>query len=99
GGGVLLLSGIVVTGFFWRRLNLAALGTLAGAACVILILIDLGRVRAEPVRSYATLARTIAQRAPEATLICYPRYIQSLPFYCRRRVILIGPETELAYGA
>ncbi|MGH7841946.1 MAG: hypothetical protein ACREQT_10555, partial [Candidatus Binataceae bacterium] len=34
-----------------------------------------------------------------ARLICYPRYIQSLPFYARRRVILIGAKTELAYGA
>ena len=45
------------------------------------------------------LARTIAQRAPNAVLVCYPRYIESLPFYAGRRVILIGAETELAYGA
>ena len=32
-------------------------------------------------------------------LICYPRYIQSLPFYTGRRVILVGAPTELAYGA
>jgi hypothetical protein len=54
---------------------------------------------AEPLRSYAEFARTVAWRAPTARLICYPRYIQSLPFYSRRRVILVGPQTELAYGA
>jgi hypothetical protein len=50
-------------------------------------------------RSYATLARNIERLAPAARLICYPRFIESLPFYCRRRVILVGAKTELTYGA
>jgi hypothetical protein len=54
---------------------------------------------AEPSRSYAALARAIERREPYATLVCYPRYIQALPFYCRRRVVLVGPKTELQYGA
>jgi hypothetical protein len=58
-----------------------------------------GRILAEPARSYARLAREIAQRAPNAVLVCYPRYIQSLPFYTGRRVILVGAKTELRYGA
>jgi hypothetical protein len=65
----------------------------------LLIVISYGRSMAEPARSYASFARAIAQRAPDATLVCYPRYIQSLPFYSRRRVILVGAKTELDYGA
>jgi 4-amino-4-deoxy-L-arabinose transferase-like glycosyltransferase len=76
--------------------GLAAIAVAAGA---IYLIAGYGRLMAESTRSYAQLARQIQQRAPQATLICYPRYIQALPFYCRRRVILIGPETELAYGA
>jgi hypothetical protein len=40
----------------------------------------------------------VQARAPDATLICYPRYVQALPFYTRRRVILVGAPTELAFG-
>ena len=54
---------------------------------------------AEPLRSYAQLAKTIERIAPDARLVCYPRYVQSLPFYCRRRVILVGGKTELAFGS
>ena len=73
------------------------------AAMVLVTAIALGagsyvRLEAEPLRSYAALARTVEARAPEATLICYPRYVQALPFYTRRRVILVGAPTELAFG-
>jgi 4-amino-4-deoxy-L-arabinose transferase-like glycosyltransferase len=77
----------------------AGLGVFIGGATLVLLLASYGRTLAEPTRSYAQLARTIEQRAPTARLICYPRYIQSLPFYCRRRVVLVGAKTELTYGA
>ena len=50
-------------------------------------------------RSYADLSAAIADKAPDATIICYHRYVQSLPFYNRRRVILVGGRTELDFGA
>ena len=87
GGAILVAGGIVSAVGFWTwrpHLGLSAYGL---AAAALLIVISYGRSMAEPARSYAPLARTIAQRAPEATLVCYPRYIQSLPFYSRRRVI------------
>ena len=70
------------------------------AAMVLVTAVALGagsyvRLEAEPLRSYAALARTVQARAPDATLICYPRYVQALPFYTRRRVILVGAPTEL----
>jgi 4-amino-4-deoxy-L-arabinose transferase-like glycosyltransferase len=73
------------------------------AAMVLVTAMALGagsyvRLEAEPLRSYAALARTVQARAPDATLICYPRYVQALPFYTRRRVILVGAPTELAFG-
>ena len=76
----------------------------AGLAAMVLVsAIALGagsyvRLEAEPLRSYAALARMVQARAPDATLICYPRYVQALPFYTRRRVILVGAPTELAFG-
>lgn len=50
-------------------------------------------------RSYAALSRAIASQAPDADIICYHRYVQSLPFYNQRRVVLVGGRTELDFGA
>jgi 4-amino-4-deoxy-L-arabinose transferase-like glycosyltransferase len=74
------------------------------AALVLVAALGLGagsyaRLEAEPLRSYAALARKVAAHAPDATLICYPRYVQALAFYTHRRVILVGAQTELAFGA
>lgn len=73
------------------------------AAMVLVAAIALGagsyvRLEAEPLRSYAALARTVQARAPDAALICYPKYVQALPFYTHRRVILVGAPTELSFG-
>ena len=98
-GAILLMAGEVCFAAFWARWLAAGLATIAAASCATLIVASYGRIMAESLRSYAGLAQTIAQDAPTARLICYPRYIQSLPFYTRRRVILVGAATELAYGA
>ena len=37
--------------------------------------------------------------APDAKVICYHRYVQALPFYTRRRVVLVGARTELGFGS
>jgi len=98
-GLVLIVASVLCFVTFWRRRAVAGLATLALATAVLLVVAGYGRLMAEPARSYAQLARLIAQRAPDARLICYPRYIQSLPFYTGRRVILVGAPTEFAYGA
>jgi 4-amino-4-deoxy-L-arabinose transferase-like glycosyltransferase len=98
-GATVIICAIVCTWTFWRRHLEVGLVILIGGATVTLLIISYGRIRAEPTRSYAALARTIERLAPRARLICYPRYIESLPFYCRRRVILVGAKTELAFGA
>lgn len=95
----IIVGGIACTAAFWARRLEAGLGLLVGTAAAILIIITYGRIMIEPTRSYAELARSIERQAPGARLICYPRYVESLPFYCRRRVILVGAKTELAYGA
>jgi hypothetical protein len=99
GGTVAVVCAIVCLAAFWSRRFEAGLALLVGGTAATLIIMGYGRIRMEPTRSYATLARTIERLAPDATLICYPRYIESLPFYCRRRVILIGAKTELTFGA
>lgn len=98
-GAVAVVDGMLTFIMFWKRQLVGGLlATVAGAAAILLGA-SYGRIMAEPARSYARLAREIAQRAPDAVLICYPRYIQSLPFYTGKRVILVGPRTELDYGA
>ncbi|HXR25826.1 MAG TPA: glycosyltransferase family 39 protein [Candidatus Binataceae bacterium] len=98
-GLVLIVASMLCFATFWGRRTVTGIATLALATAALLIVAGYGRLLAEPARSYAQLARLIAQRAPDARLICYPRYIQSLPFYTGRRVILVGAPTELAYGA
>jgi 4-amino-4-deoxy-L-arabinose transferase-like glycosyltransferase len=98
-GATVVICAIVCSAAFWTRRIEAGLALLIGGTAATLIIISYGRIMAEPTRSYASLARSIARLAPQARLICYPRYIESLPFYCRRRVILIGAKTELTFGA
>jgi len=98
-GGILLFGGAMVTVAFSARLTGAGLSliviTLAGALCAA----TWARIAAEPLRSYASLSRQVAERAPGAQIICYHRYVQGLAFYTRRRIILVGPLTELRFGA
>jgi len=98
-GSILIIGGIASAAGFWLRRPIFALGIFGAAAASLIIVLNYGRLMAEPARSYATLARAIARQAPHAVLVCYPRYIQSLPFYTGHRVILVGAGTELAYGA
>jgi 4-amino-4-deoxy-L-arabinose transferase-like glycosyltransferase len=98
-GATMVLGGIGCAAAFWTRRFEVGLALLTGAAAMTLMSLTYGRIMIECTRSYALLARSIEQLAPGARLICYPRYIESLPFYCRRRVILIGAKTELTYGA
>lgn len=98
--GPLLAAGGVLTGWgFWRRQTDLALGGLVATTACALLLGTWARLLAEPLRSYAGLARAVAARAATARIICYPRYVQAVPFYTRRRVILVGPKTELRFGA
>lgn len=98
-GIALIAGGSAAFGYLRKRRFTIGLGAIVATAAVGLIIASYGRIADESSRSYATLARTIALRAPHARLICYPRYIDSLPFYTHRRVILVGAKTELAYGA
>ncbi len=98
-GGILVFGGAMTTIAFSARLTGAGLSliviSLAGALCAG----TWARLAAEPLRSYASLSRAVAERAPSAKIICYHRYVQGLPFYTRRRVILVGPLSELRFGA
>ena len=98
-GAIMLATGLAIFAFFSRQQFVAGMLAIAIGSIAVLTVASYGRLRMESARSYAALARAIAVRAPDAQLICYPRYIQSLPFYTRRRVILIGPRTELDYGS
>jgi 4-amino-4-deoxy-L-arabinose transferase-like glycosyltransferase len=98
-GGILVFGGAMTAVAFSARLTGAGLSlivlTLAGALCAG----TWARIAAEPLRSYASLSRAVAEHAPAAKIICYHRYAQGLPFYTRHRVIVVGPLSELRFGA
>jgi 4-amino-4-deoxy-L-arabinose transferase-like glycosyltransferase len=98
-GAILVVGGIACFVTFWMRRNPLGLAAFILTAAAALITVSYGRLMAEPIRSYAQLARTIERLQPDARLVCYPRYVQSLPFYCRRRVIIVGDKTELTFGS
>lgn len=98
-GAILLLGGIATTAMFAARRAAAGLGAIVITMALALIAGGWARLEAEPLRSYAALGRAVAEKAPGAALICYHRYVQSLAFYNRRRVILVGPKSELDFGA
>ena len=98
--GTILLVGGLLTGALFRRgrLELALIAlTLTSAGG--LIAGTYGRIAVEPMRSYAELSRSVAAQEPNSVLICYHRYIQALPFYTHRRVIVVGSRSELGFGA
>ena len=96
---ILLAGGGATTAIFITRRTAAGLGAIVVTLALALIAGGWARLETEPMRSYADLSRAIARTAPDATIICYHRYVQSLPFYNRRRVILVGGRTELDFGA
>jgi hypothetical protein len=98
-GAVLVAGGAIVTALFLVRLNGAGITVLILTMAFALMGASWARIEAEPLRSYAVLAREIALRAPDATVICYHRYVQALPFYTRKRVVLVGARTELGFGS
>ena len=98
-GAILMAGGAVTTSMFVARRNPAGLGAIVVTLAFALIAGGWARLETEPMRSYAGLSRAIAETAPDAAIICYHRYVQSLPFYNRRRVVLVGGRTELDFGA
>ena len=98
-GAIMVAGGVVTTAMFVTRRTAAGLGAIVVTLAFALIVGGWARLETEPMRSYASLSRAIAQQAPDAAIICYHRYVQSLPFYNRRRVILLGGRTELDFGS
>ena len=98
-GAILVAGGAVTASMFVARRNSAGLAAIVVTIALALIAGGWARLEAEPMRSYAGLSRKIAERAPDAAIICYHRYVQSLSFYNRRRVVLVGGRTELDFGA
>jgi hypothetical protein len=98
-GAVLVVGGALVTALLLGRQTVAGITALVLTMGLALMGASWARIGAEPLRSYAVLAREIARRAPDATVICYHRYVQALPFYTRKRVVLVGARTELGFGS
>lgn len=98
-GAILLAGGAVTMSMFIARRTAAGLGAIVVTLGLALIAGGWARLETEPMRSYAALSRTISEKAPDADIICYHRYVQSLAFYNRKRVVLLGGRTELDFGS
>ena len=98
-GAIFLCGGVVTTLMFVARRTAAGFSATVVTLALALIAGGWARLEAEPMRSYAALSRAIAKQEPDADIICYHRYVQSLPFYNQRRVVLVGGRTELDFGA
>ena len=98
-GAILITGGVVTMLMFVMRRTAAGLGAIVVTLAFALIAGGWARLETEPMRSYAALSRAIAEKAPDADIICYHRYVQSLPFYNRKRVVLLGGRTELDFGS
>ncbi len=95
---ILIAGGAMVGALRTRGRPQAAPAIVVLTMAIALLAGSYARLEAEPLRSYARLSRAIAAQAPDATLICYRRYVQGLPYYTHRRVILVGAPTELRFG-
>jgi 4-amino-4-deoxy-L-arabinose transferase-like glycosyltransferase len=91
--------GVVATLCFIGRRATLGIVCVVAAMAFALFAGTYARIEVEPLRSYADLCRAIARMGGDAPIICYHRYVQGLPFYNRRRVILLGARTELDFGA
>ncbi len=98
-GAILVAGGAVTTAMFVARRNPAGLAAIIVTLALALIAGGWARLETEPMRSYAVLSRAIAETAPDSAIVCYHRYVQSLAFYNRRRVVLVGGRTELDFGS
>ncbi len=96
---IFIAGGIAATICFIGRRATLGIGCVVAAMAFALVAGTYARIEVEPLRSYADLCRAIAGTAGDAPIICYHRYVQALPFYNRRRVILLGARTELDFGA
>jgi 4-amino-4-deoxy-L-arabinose transferase-like glycosyltransferase len=98
-GAILIMGGVATMSMFVMRRTGAGLGAIVVTLALALIAGGWVRLETEPMRSYAALSRAIAEQAPDSDIICYHRYVQSLPFYNRKRVVLLGGRTELDFGS
>jgi len=98
-GAILVLGGAICAGATAMGRRSFAVASAVLTMAFAMLAGTHARLLAEPLRSYADLSREVAARGDRATIVSYLRYVQSLPFYARRRVVLVGPTTELRFGA
>jgi 4-amino-4-deoxy-L-arabinose transferase-like glycosyltransferase len=98
-GTILIAGGMATTLMFFASRTATGLAAIVVTLALTLIAGGWVRLETEPMRSYAALSRAIADQAADATIICYHRYVQSLAFYNRQRVALVGGRTELDFGS
>ncbi len=98
-GLILFFGGAVSAGALARGRAAAGLAALVVSVALALMAASYGRIETEPMRSFAAFSREVAARAGDAQIVCYGRYVHAVPFYTHRRVVLIGPLSELRFGA
>ncbi|MBI4516653.1 MAG: glycosyltransferase family 39 protein [Deltaproteobacteria bacterium] len=95
GGGLML----VVTGWLIRRQRDEWRG-LAVAVCGMLAFLSLAMSARDVTSSYRALGRALHQRAQASDLVVvYGHYVQGIPLYSQRRVIMVRAWGELDFGS
>jgi 4-amino-4-deoxy-L-arabinose transferase-like glycosyltransferase len=90
---------MVVTGAVMRRANQPRTA-LAVAACGWLLLLSTAIASRDVTTSYRRLGGVIDASAGAADrVVIYRHYVQGIPFYAHRRVVLVGARGELAFGS
>jgi hypothetical protein len=81
----------------WRRGRPAwALAAGAASLAAALACVDPARTAFESYRGLGTILRARASEADR--IVVYGRFLQGLPFYARRRTVLVGPPSSLEFG-
>ncbi len=75
-----------------------ALGILTLTVTVSLIAGSYSRVALSATRSYSAFARKLSVLQPNATMICYHRFLETVPFFTGRRILYIGDPGEHLFG-
>lgn len=97
GGPVMFATGWGVRAVLRRGRPLQAYAALAIGWLALLAVATTGRVAANAYRPLGQSAR--AAMGPADRLAIYGPYVQSVPFYSRRRVIMIAAKGELTFGS
>lgn len=93
-----LCSSLLATFFIWHKRAIAAFSAILIGSLLVYFLVLIAMPKADT-RSIKTLALTIKPHMqPGDEVVTYQNYYQDLPFYLKRRIIIVDWQNELEFG-